>query len=106
MVDQLHAPWAAVSEPRRAIDIEFVFEYEYPHVHAVAESVLHLSTGLLQRTRVNRQESVRWHIDPCNISLTVVPRCLEGQVPFSIVMGLFAQSLELVVRVKLVKHGF
>ena len=106
MVDQLHTPWAAISRPRRAIDEEFVLKSEPPHVHTVAESLLHLRAGLLKRTGVNRKESVRRHINPCNISLTVVPRCLERQVPFSVVMGLFAQSLELFVRVELIKHGF
>jgi hypothetical protein len=105
MVEQLHAPRAVVSEPLRAINIEFVLECESPHVHAVAKSILHFRTGLLQRTRIHCQEGIWWHIDPCNISLAIVSRCLEGQVPFSVVMGLFAQSLELFVRVELVKYG-
>jgi len=61
MVKQLHAPWAVVTEPRCAINEEFVFECESPHVHAVAESILHFHTGLLQRARVNCQESAWWY---------------------------------------------
>ena len=106
MVNHLHAPRAVVSEPRRTIDEEFVLECESPHVHAVTESILHFRTGLLQRTRVHRQESAWRHIDPGDISLAIVPHCLESQVPFSVVVGLFAQILELFVRVELFKHKF
>ena len=106
MVDQLHAPRAAISRPRRAINEEFVLESEPPHVHTVTQSILHQCAGILQRTGVNREESVRRYINPCNISLTVVPHCLESQVPFSVVVGLFAQILELFVRVELFKHKF
>lgn len=106
MVEQLHAPRAVVSEPRRAIDEEIVLECESPHVHAVAESILHFRTGLLQRTRVHCQESAWWNIGPSDISLAIVSHCFESQVPFSVVVGLFAQSLKLFVRVELVKHEF
>ena len=99
MVDQLHAPRAVVSEPRRTIDEEFVLKCKPSHVHAVAESILHFRTGLLQRTRVHRQESAWRHIDPGDISLAIVPHCLESQIPFSVVVGLFTQDLELFVRV-------
>ena len=106
MVNHLHAPRAVVSEPRRTIDEEFVLECESPHVHAVTESILHFRAGLLQRAKIHCQENAWRHIGPCNISETVVPRCLEGHVPFSVLVGLFAQTLELFVRVELVKHGF
>ena len=106
MVEQLHAPRAVVSKPRRAINEQLVLECKSPYVHAVAESILRSRTGLLHRARVHRQESTWWHIEPSNISLAVVPRCLECQVSIGVVLSLFAQALQLFVSVELVQHEF